>query len=249
MKIYRNPLLITSTATFVLAGILATTFHELSHLIAGLVSGQNGRLYPNAVEFVNQTNSQHIITASTGPLFSLLAGALIVLLIKPPFNSYSRLLVMWTGFLSAQIGFGYFVIAPFTQTGDTGAVLKALHAPSAIYYLSFAIGVAGMIWLAKKFASYAVPSVDGIQNLRKFGLQPWLIGTGILMVGYMFATRHLHSNEQLVALAGVATIGIFTPMQTFFFNKYSFSKDSALSSVSQWGLGISMLAVIAVAVL
>ena len=40
-----------STVAFLLAGMLVVTAHELSHLVAGLLLGEQATLFPTAVEF------------------------------------------------------------------------------------------------------------------------------------------------------------------------------------------------------
>lgn len=130
-RISRLPL-INSAIAFVLAGMLVTTIHELSHLTTARILGVQATLYPNFIDLHGTVSDLDTgLIAATGPLFSLVTGLLIIWLVKTKSwkSGFARLLVLWFGFLSAETGFGYFFVAPLVSDGDTGLVLALAHAP------------------------------------------------------------------------------------------------------------------------
>jgi len=218
---YKKLLYFHSSLAFTLAGMVAITLHELSHLFAGKLLGLHATLYSNAVEYTGVIEkSDHIITAATGPLFSLVLGIIILLTTSNLGKGTWRLFWMWLGLMSTQIGVGYFLIAPFTQVGDTGAVLSSLDAPKFVYYIAFAIGVVGTLILSRIFAKKVTLYTDrSIAMMRPFGIFSWLTGTMALLIIYIFSVRNLSDSEQFVTLFGVIAAGIFAPMFSFFWRK------------------------------
>jgi hypothetical protein len=223
-KIVRLPL-INSSIAFVLAALLVTTIHECSHLIVSLFLGVPASIYPN---FVNSTvhvaDWQAILIAGTGPLFSLVSGLLVILLIKKwlkrKSNTFIKLVVLWFGFLSAETGFGYFFIAPLVAGGDTGQVLALLHAHWLVYAVIFAIGVAGFVLLLPRLLSARLSQfAHNKASFFQLSMFPWLIGTGILLIIYVLSITVTSlngiDNPGLIALMGVATIGVFAPMADY----------------------------------
>jgi hypothetical protein len=215
-------LLLNSAVAFVLAGMLATLCHELAHLVAGLLLGEAGTIYPSAVDSGDQASVRtRVIIALAGPVFSLASGLLIIRTARHWGNGFVRLFWLWFGFLSAQIGCGYLIIAPVAHVGDTGQALALLNAPIAVYVLSFVVGTLGMVWLARQFASRAVAFSSDRTSLRMVGLFAWLIGTGLLLLIDVFTNVALPLDVLPTVLAGTATIGMFTPMLTFFYRRVS----------------------------
>ncbi|PPF43182.1 hypothetical protein C5B85_14645 [Pseudoclavibacter sp. AY1F1] len=218
-KVRRRSLLVNSSVAFVLAGIIATTTHEVSHLVAGLIVGESGTLFATSVEFAGERSvSDQITTAATGPIFSLVSGLLLIFVSREWGRGFGRLLWMWVGFMSAQIGFGYFLIAPFATVGDTGRVLALLEAPPIASWVSLALGMVGTLLLSALFARRVVAYSDGTdESMRAFGIFSWLIGTGVLVVIYLPAAFRLPPEAVFISLLGVVAAGIFAPMFSFFY--------------------------------
>ena len=216
-------LLWNSAVAFTLAGLLAITAHEAAHLISGALAGRlPATLYPNAVDFAGASGTAvRVFTALAGPVFSLLSGLALIWCARHWGRGFGRLFWLWFAFLSAQIGFGYMIVAPFMQAGDTGQALMLLNAPTPSYIVTCLAGVSGMFWLARLFAVRAVGyvSASDVQSLRNIGLLAWLAGTGALMAIYTVASGQLSSDVVPGVLAGVVTIGIFTPLLTFLYRK------------------------------
>ena len=122
-----------------------------------------------------------MVTALAGPAFSLVTG--LVAMMFRPFrgHGFAELLWAWFAFLSAQEGFGYLTIAPLISGGDTGAALTALHAPGWVGWVCTAIGLAGTLFLARRFAVVGVRFTRDLYEIRAFCFYPWLIATGILV--------------------------------------------------------------------
>lgn len=130
MKNFHKSFLINSSVAFVLAGLLATTLHEMAHFITALILGDYAKIFPPYVQTADNINLyHHIIISAAGPVFSLLSGLIIIWLLSGKGKGFMRLFWTWLGFLSAQIGFGYFLISPLAKAGDTGFVLSSLNAP------------------------------------------------------------------------------------------------------------------------
>lgn len=217
MESFRTPRF-TSMLAFVLAGMLATTVHEISHSVAALLVGEKPTLFPGFTRLNDGVSSSHLIViAGTGPLFSLTTGLLMILLFRNWGRGFVRLFWLWFAFLSAQIGFGYFFAAVISRTGDTGLVLSLLHAPWYVYAIVFGLGAAGSwLFLPRLWANRVSPLVAGKKQFNQVGMYPWLLGTGVLLVIY-FIVGLLTSPGQpdLFGLFAIVTIGIFTPIANF----------------------------------
>ncbi len=207
-----------SVVAFVLAGMVATTVHEVFHLIMTLALGEKSVLFPDHVQIADNVSKYHaILIAAVGPLCSLVSGLLIIWLARDCGKGFARLFWLWFGFLSAQIGFGYFLVSSIVQTGDTGLVLSLLHAPWYGYVLITAIGGVGSWYVLPKLFSYRVSVfAHDKQSFFQIGMYPWLIATGILLAIYVIIGQIMTPWKlELFGLIAVVTIGIFTPIADF----------------------------------
>lgn len=219
MKNTNKSFLINSSVAFILAGMLTITLHEMAHFITALLLGDNAKIFPPYVQTSNGISlHSHIIVASAGPIFSLISGLLIIRLLSNKGQGFMRLFWTWLGFLSAQTGFGYFLIAPLAKAGDTGFVLSSLKSPWPIYAFVCAVGAIGTyLFLPRLFSNKVSPYSTDKKGYFQLGMYPWLIGTAIMLAIYFVISGVImHENFSLfLSLAGVATIGIFTPMARF----------------------------------
>lgn len=243
MKYKLSSLWFNSSIALLLAGMVATTLHELSHLTTGKIIGESATLFPNEVVFGAHVSTNHqILTAATGPIFSLISGLIIITLLSKSGKGFMRLFWMWLGLISAQIGFGYLIIAPFARNGDTGKVLSLLNAPNVVYIASFILGIIGMLWLARTFAKSVVAYTDGTtKTMRPFGIYSWLTGTILMVAVYMFAARNLSDSDQIIVLIGVATSTIFAPMFSFFYRKITIMHEKLALDVPYIGVAASVV--------
>lgn len=101
----RSRLLLTnSTVALVLAAIVAVTLHEASHAVAGLLRGTTPTLYPNAVSYApDPSRTTQLVTAATGPLFSLVLGLVLYVGGRSIGRGFGRFFVLWLSLISLQI--------------------------------------------------------------------------------------------------------------------------------------------------
>ena len=71
-------LFINSTVAFALAALVMIMIHESGHALAAILFGLHPVVRPFSVDYATATDVQNIITALTGPLVSLVSGALIL---------------------------------------------------------------------------------------------------------------------------------------------------------------------------
>jgi hypothetical protein len=207
-----------SAVAFALAGMVAVLLHETSHAVAGLVLGDRDvRLYGYQVSFAEpRPPMRAVATALTGPVFSLVLGAVVIATTRNAGRGFARLFFLWLGLISAQNFFGYLIIAPFGQVGDTGQALALLGAPTAVYVVLFVVGVAGTLALAYLFLSQLRRYADGASELRRLGVQAWLAGTAFAVVRTLLEVlpHHADAGVTVVVIAGAVASGIFAPILT-----------------------------------
>ena len=218
-----------STVAFVVAQMVVIVLHESAHAVTGLLQGYGAIQFPEEVRFTpEQATGALVVTALAGPVFSLVSG--LVAMMFRPFRGlgFAELLWAWFAFLSAQEGFGYLTIAPLIADGDTGAALSALHAPGWVGWLCTAIGLAGTVFLARRFAVVEVRFTRDLHEIRAFCFYPWLIATAILVVlsAVQLAITPGTSIGAIVAImAGSASLGVFAPMAMSFWQRVSVRKE------------------------
>ena len=73
------------------------------------------------------------------------------------------------------------------------------------------------LFLPRLFNKIVSPYATDKKDYFQLGMYPWLIGTAILIIIYfVIEAVVMHQNFSLfLSLAGIATIGIFTPMARF----------------------------------
>lgn len=218
-----------SAVAYVLAQSIVILLHESSHSVAGLLLGYHATQFTGAVDFSpEQTTSAHVITALTGPFFSLVTG-LLAMRFRPALRGgFGPLLWVWFAFISAEEGVGYFIIAPIITAGDTGAALEALKAPGWVGWASAAIGVAGLILLARRFAEDAVRWTRDLYEIRAFCVWAWLIGSAVSVAvdaAYLAVTPGADGATAFAILLGSVSLGVFAPMAMIFWQKVRVEKQ------------------------
>jgi hypothetical protein len=145
----QNQLILNSTILFVIASTLEMTLHELAHFVAAFAVGSKGSiLYHNYVTNNNEDQvslSQTIIIKAAGPIVSLFIGIVFHWICK---NQTTRNLNFLFNLYMSVFGyigfFGYLMIAPIFEYGDTGYIFNALAFPS---WLIIVLAVLGLIIL------------------------------------------------------------------------------------------------------
>lgn len=216
-------MLLASTVALVLGQVVVIVLHETSHAVSGLLLGLTPTQFTSQVRYSPAPSAgQQAVTALTGPAFSLVSGLLVVALarLRPP--GWWRLWLAWAGFLSAQEGIGYLIIAPFVGAGDTGSALEALRAPGWVAWALAVVGAMLMVLLARRVAAVAVTWARDLYELRALLVWPWLIGTAVavaLELLFLARTPGTQDGDAVAVLLGSATLAIFAPLAMVFWQK------------------------------
>jgi hypothetical protein len=207
--------LVSSAVAFVCAALLEITLHELAHGIAAVVQGSSPIVYGNSVDPGPQTDTQTVVTALAGPVFSLVSGLLILALPTGRLPAFWRLAVLWLGLLSVQTFAGYLITGPFMAAGDIGQVLALSPAPTLLAWAGFVVGWLLTCALGGHAVGRLTPFLTTGQplapGLRAVGLNAWLLGalgTILLSLGVLSAGGVPPAIVAFEAF-GMATAGIF----------------------------------------
>ena len=218
-----------SAVAYVLAQSIVILLHETSHTLAGLLLRYHATQFTGSVDFTPvQTTSAHVTTALTGPFFSLVTGLLAIGFRPVRGGGFAPLLWVWLAFISAEEGVGYFIIAPIVTAGDTGAALEALKAPGWVGWASAAIGVVGLILLARRFAVDAVRWTRDLYEIRAFCVWAWLIGAAVSVAvdaAYLAVTPGTSGSAAFAIRFGSVSLGVFAPMAMIFWQKVRVEKQ------------------------
>ncbi len=150
-------LLINSTLAFVAAFLATTLVHELGHFVAYSLLGMHPTLYHNQVVISNEnalSTLAQIFGKSAGMLLCLVqGGVLFFFLNKNKKNNAFNLFLLWLGLLGFVNFFGYWMIVPFTEVGDSGAIARLLHIPRWVQYLIALAALDGLFFLVRKMGT------------------------------------------------------------------------------------------------
>lgn len=202
---------------FVLAGIVAITLHELARFVTAIALQSRATFYPGYVEFdITQTQTL-ILTSTVATITSLVTGLALIFAARIWGAGITRLFVTWLGFISVQLVFSSLILAPLTGAGDAATLLFWFAAPPSLYWIGFAIGVAGTVLLARLFATRVTAYADGsVSSMRSLGIGSWAAGTAVLVFIYALTftfTLRSHPIEMVSdTLIAVAASGIFAPL-------------------------------------
>ncbi|MET0692428.1 MAG: hypothetical protein ABWY56_00780 [Propionibacteriaceae bacterium] len=241
----RRALLANSTLAFVLAAMVNDTLHELAHAVAGLAQGLTPTVSPFSVSYLPEgTDSQQIVTAAAGPLFSLVLGLVLMVVARSWGRGLVRLFFLWLSFMGVMNFVGYCFIAPFARVGDTGQVLSLLGAPGWAYVLVALVGVAGQFWLAYRFAGQVKRYARTVAAERQLAFIAWILGT-LIMIALttveVVAMRAEPAHVFVVVFYSCA-VGIFGPMQFIFRARFSAGNETLeLRPVNAVGIVVTVL--------
>lgn len=180
-----------------------------------------------------------MITALTGPLFSLVSGLVAMQFRLFRARPFWMLAWAWLGVLSAEEGFGYFTIAGIVKAGDTGTALDLLEARGWSYWLCFVVGVGGLFLLAWRFSHFVTTLSRDITDKRAICVWPWLYGTIALtapMAVYVLLTADIPAGSVVAVMAGAVAIGVFAPMSMMFSRQALASSSLAVPERPKPGL-------------
>lgn len=209
---------LSTTLAFVSAVTIVVALHELSHAVAGLALGYGNTLYPFGVtHHPDPSQGDAAIAALTGPVFSLVIGA--IAMVWQPLRArrgYAHLLWLWVAWVSLMEGVGYLLLTPF-GIGDTGSTATSYDVPIWITAPVGALGVLGTIWLAIRFAVPLLRHTDGsLAQMRSVAFYPWMIGTaGCLALAALYlvlAGDAFSADDMVGVLMGTFALGVWAPM-------------------------------------
>ncbi len=150
-------LLINSTLAFVAAFLATTIVHEIGHFVAYFLLGLHPTLYHNQVVISNEnvlSTLAQIFGKSAGMLLCLVqGGVLFFFLNKNKKNNAFNLFLLWLGLLGFVNFFGYWMIVPFTEVGDSGVIARLLHIPHWLQYLIALAALDGLFFLVRKMGT------------------------------------------------------------------------------------------------
>jgi hypothetical protein len=190
---------INSTVIYVIAFLITTIVHELSHAFVGMINDSGSVLHHNFVEHTTIANlniAQRVSISLSGPVASLLQGLLVGLIyLKVQKQSLFKLFLLWFSVLGFTNFFGYLMTGPFFQAGDIGKVYQLLHTPLYFQIILAVLGMLILSFLAYKLTlpflqfSYMQKWVDNPKARTKFSfgivILPWIIGSTIVTILYL----------------------------------------------------------------
>ncbi len=177
MKTIYKYVFINSTLLFVIASILEMTLHEFGHFFASfLVHAQNISIHHN---YTSNTDTglpllKTLFIKGAGPFISLVIGVLFHLICSMQTKRNTLFLFNVYMALFGYIGFfGYLLIAPMFQGGDTGYICYALGFPIWVTVALSLVGIITLYFLTNRLIKYFVEMgskeiINDAGNRRKF---------------------------------------------------------------------------------
>jgi len=190
---------LNSSVLYILAFLITTIIHELSHAFFGLLNNSEPVLYHNAVHHLSTdllSVKQQVCIALAGPVASLLQGIIIgVVFLKTRKQGLLSLFLLWFSVLGFSNFLGYLMTGPIFKNGDIGKVFLLLNSPLILQIVVAFIGAAILVFIAYKLTtsflnfSYQKKWVDTKQVRKNFSFHiiilPWLMGSFIVTLLYL----------------------------------------------------------------
>ena len=192
-------IILNSAVLYILAFLLTTIIHELSHAFFGLLNNSDPILYHNAVHHLSTdllSIKQQLIIALAGPVASLLQGIIIgIVFLKTRKQGLLSLFLLWFSVLGFINFLGYLMTGPIFKNGDIGKVFLLLNSPLFLQIMIALIGAAILLFIAYKLTSpflnfsYEKKWVESKKARKNFSfliiILPWLIGSFIVTLLYL----------------------------------------------------------------
>ncbi|GAB3624968.1 hypothetical protein GCM10027418_30540 [Mariniluteicoccus endophyticus] len=207
-------LTVRNTLAAVAAVFISVILHEYAHAVAQVSLGVGARVRAIDSSPLRELGpAAHALTASAGPLFSIVFGAAVFFGTRGLAQGFGRLLGTWVGLASMQNFFGYLMISPIPG-GDTAVVIEGLGLPSLVAFVLIPIGVAGMFWLATLMGREAGRHAPDIGRWRAICFYSWIAATLAIAVVYLVFALVIGYPAKILPLvvAGPATALVFAPM-------------------------------------
>ena len=246
-----RPALVNSTVAFALAILLMITWHEFGHFVAALALGLSPVMHPFSVDPGAGTDNQEIVTASAGPLLSLVTGLLLLAWYRRvALGGFWTLMLLWLALVNVQEFAGYLITGVFASVGDVGQVLSLTGAPLWVGVVVFVVG-----WVITYYnGRYATrqlllrtdPARELGPQLRALGLFAWLLGVLLALVLSVGALDFGSAGVAvgLFEILGTLTVGIFLTLVRLFMGRVPAGR-----AAPSWGFPVAgFVALVAVAV-
>jgi len=184
------------TLLFVLAYVLNVTPHEIVHALTSYSLGFNSTVFQMWVnpDSSEATPSQLAIIAVSGPVFSLLVGAVCWMLYQRRFKERPSGLAF---LMMAMVGIYSFLgaLAGAALGGDFHLAFTFLHISRAVAYLASAIGFillpSFMYYIGRELLRWAPREFGRAKAVACTTLAPWLLGTSLVLLLYWPLPRFL----------------------------------------------------------
>jgi len=184
------------TLLFVVAYALNVTPHEIVHALTSYSLGFDSTVFQMWVnpDSAEASPSQLAIIAVSGPLFSLLVGAVCWLLYQQRFRERPSGL---TFLMMAMVGIYSFLgpLAGAALGGDFHLAFTFLHNSTTVAYLASAIGFillpSFMYYIGRELLHWAPREFGRAKAVACTTLAPWLLGTSLILLLYWPLPRFL----------------------------------------------------------
>lgn len=249
-----NPrtLFVNSSVALIVAMAITIVLHEMAHWFTGTALGYRSTLYPFGVDHgPDIAGVPAAITAMAGPVLSLIVGPIMIVAQPIPVRAgFWHLVWLLVGFTSAMEGISYFALTPM-GVGDTGATMRYLNLPVWLGFVALAVSIAGMLFLARWFATYLVRYTGRQMGVMwALGFWPWVLNglvSGALAVTYLsLSATEVAAGDTVAIIINSFGMASFMPMAFMFARRVdSAYRPLALRRIPVAGL-IALAAVIVV---
>ena len=230
------------TLLFVVAYALNVTPHEIVHALTSYSLGFSSTVFQMWVnpDSAEATPSQLAIIAVSGPLFSLLVGAVCWLLYQPRFRERPSGL---TFLMLAMVGLYSFLgpLAGSALGGDFNLAFTFLDVQKPVRYTASAIGFVLLPWfmffMGGKLVGWAPSNFGRAKAVGCTTVAPWLIGTALILLVYWPLPSFLIGST-----LGGSVFWLFAVVGAIF--KFSTPRPAeTISSFTGWDFMITLIAV------
>ncbi len=192
-------LTINSTILYLMAFLITTIIHELSHAFIGMLNHSDPVLHHNYVEYLSMdhiSTNQKILIALAGPIASLIQGIITgIAFLKSKKQGLLPLFLLWLSVLGFNNFFGYLMTGPIFQKGDIGKAFLLMNAPLTVQIIVALIGAGILTFIAYRLTipflqfSFKKNWVTDGQARKSFSFSiiilPWIIGSTISTLLYL----------------------------------------------------------------
>ncbi|MEZ4450581.1 MAG: hypothetical protein R3B09_13960 [Nannocystaceae bacterium] len=177
---------------YVLTFLVTTILHEVAHAVTSLAVGGRPVLHHVFVAHEGLEGGRQAMVSAAGPLFSLLQGGVLVLILRhiSAAPSAARLALLWLCIHGLVNFFGYLVTTPFVPNADLGKVAAWLELPAIARWGVFAAGIGAItgigLWAREPLLAFVVDPATltdpaaRARHILAIGVGPWLVGGALI---------------------------------------------------------------------